>query len=75
MTNTSTERPSKEEAEKFVEVFDKVCQYEAMQRHIRGYGAFNEYELPFPEVVKVMSWFKDEFGLDNTPKVAMQNGD
>lgn len=52
------EKPDIAEIKKFIKVFDQLCQFEASQRIVRGYGCFKEEELPFEEVVKVISWLK-----------------
>ena len=52
-------KPTAEDMEKFIKVFDQLSQFEAQQRLIRGHGCFaNEQCLPIPEVVKVISWLK-----------------
>jgi len=52
------EKPTKEEITKFIDVFEDLCAFEGQQRFIRGYGAFEEKDLPFPEVVKTLEWLK-----------------
>jgi hypothetical protein len=51
--------PSSEEIKRFLEVFDTLCQFEALSRKVRGYGAFSEDEIPSPEVIKVCNWLKE----------------
>jgi len=52
------EKPTNDDIEKFIKVFDQLCQFEASSRVVRGHGAFKESDLPFTEVVKVTSWLK-----------------
>ena len=52
------EKPSQEEIEKFMKVFDQLCQFEASQRVVRGNSCFEESNLPFSEVKKVVGWLK-----------------
>lgn len=54
------QQPTNHELEKFLKIFDTLCQFEASQRVIRGFGCFKEEELPFEEVVKVISWIKQK---------------
>jgi hypothetical protein len=54
------QQPTNFELEKFLKIFDTLCQFEASQRVVRGYGCFKEDELPFNEVVKVISWLKEK---------------
>jgi hypothetical protein len=54
------EKPAGEEIKKFIKVFDQLAQFEASQRVVRGYGCFKEEDLPFQEVVKVISWLKQK---------------
>lgn len=53
-------KPANTELQKFVEVFDELCKFEAHNRLNRGYGCFKNDEVPFPEVVKVYSWLKQK---------------
>ena len=53
-------KPTVKDIKKFLEIFDKLCKFEASQRIIRGYGCFSEAEIPFKEVVKVISWLKSK---------------
>jgi hypothetical protein len=54
------EKPLNEEIKKFIKVFDQLAQFEASQRVVRGYGCFKEEDLPFKEVIKVISWLKEK---------------
>lgn len=54
------EKPTQEEIKVFIEVIDILVKFEAEQRHIRGYGAFIEQDLPIPEFVKVRQWLVDK---------------
>lgn len=54
------EKPLNEDIKKFIKVFDQLAQFEASQRVVRGYGCFKEEELPFKEVIKVISWLKEK---------------
>ena len=49
--------PTRQEMERFIEVFDKLCAFEAEQRHIRGYGLFPDG--PVPEVMTVSRWLSN----------------
>jgi hypothetical protein len=51
--------PTKEELAKFLEIFQTLCQFEAQHRQTRNWGAFDEKDLPFPEVVAVQEWLKN----------------
>ena len=46
--------PTKKDLIKFIEVFDILCNFEAEQRNIRGYGLFPDG--PVPEVMVVRKW-------------------
>ncbi len=59
------EKPTQEEIEKFMKVFDQLCQFEASQRVIRGHGCFEEKQLPFTEVIKVVGWLKHKAGASD----------
>ena len=52
--------PSKQVLKRFLEVFDKLCAFEAETRMVRGYGVFTEEEIPIPEVVTVRQWLEKE---------------
>lgn len=54
--------PAQADFQKFVEVFDTLNGFEVNQRAIRGYGAFDEKELPMPEVVRVVAWLREFCG-------------
>lgn len=61
MTTTTT-TPTKEEIRRFLEVINKLSNFEAEHRTIRGWGAWSERTedtLPIPEAVVVMNWLKD----------------
>ena len=58
------DRPTKDETLIFLEVFDRLAQFEAEQRMIRGYGVFKTQELPIPEVVVTLNWLKSQFGIN-----------
>ena len=51
--------PTKEEIKKFLDVFDSLSKFEAEHRVLRNWGLWNESELPFPEVLKVVAWLKN----------------
>jgi hypothetical protein len=51
-------QPTKQELLRFIEVFDALCNFEALQRAVRSQGVFNPKDLPIPEVVKVLAWLK-----------------
>jgi hypothetical protein len=59
MKPESVTTPSKEDIWKFLDVFGKLSGFEAVQRFNRGYGAFHESELPFPEVIRVRDWLQE----------------
>lgn len=52
--------PTSEQILKFVEVFDKLSQFEAEQRVIRGHGCFVEEEIPIKGVKKVRDWLQKQ---------------
>lgn len=59
--------PSKEQFAKFLKCFHDLAHFEATQRQLRGWGAFDlsEWkEMPDPDVVSVYRWIikrsKDE---------------
>ncbi len=58
----SNEKPTKEEIDKFVKIIDQLERYEAQQRFIRGYGCFDERELPIKEYQKVRKWLVNKNG-------------
>lgn len=59
-TRVATElRPTNQEIQRFLEIFKKLNDFEATQRHIRGYGAFLPGEIPSPETIKVLKWLND----------------
>ncbi|MDB4330170.1 hypothetical protein N9948_00385 [bacterium] len=51
-------KPTSEEIKKFVEVFDKLCQFEAEQRVIQNKGCYLDDDYPIKVVGKVKSWLK-----------------
>jgi len=58
--------PTKQELEKFLEIFNKLSDYESGQRFNRyAGGVFQEKDLPFPEVVKVYKWLKNLIEANN----------
>lgn len=58
--------PTKQELEKFLEVFDKLSNYEANQRMNRfAGGIFKEKDLPIPEVKKVYKWLENLSNSNN----------
>ena len=52
-------QPSVAELEKFIEVFHKLDQFSAFEKHNRGYGAFENSDPSTKEVAKVMLWLKN----------------
>lgn len=53
--------PTKEEIERFIEVFNTLDRFEAQTRYARGYGAFSKGAvMPSPEVVKVIAWLQKQ---------------
>lgn len=60
-------KPTKAQVEKFIAVFYSLSEFEATHRLIRSWGLFNEEsdKLPIPDVMEVMSWLKQEYGLEN----------
>lgn len=53
------EQPTPLELRRFLEVVEQLDHFESMQRHIRGYGAFDPAELPVPEVVTTLAWLRE----------------
>ena len=54
--------PTKDEIKVFLDIWNKLSQFEADHRCIRGWGVWNDHlpsELPIPEVVKVYKWLQD----------------
>lgn len=54
------EKPTSEEIKIFLEIFDKLANFESQQRFIRGNAVFEKSELPIPEVVKVINWLREK---------------
>lgn len=50
--------PNPQEISKFLDLFSKLDNFEAMNRHIRGWGILKAEELPLPEIMNVMRWLK-----------------
>lgn len=50
------EEPTKKDLEVFMDIFNRLSNFEAMHRHLRGWGEIKEWELPSEEVMKVMAW-------------------
>ena len=48
--------PDKKEISRFIEVFNQLSEFEGSNRMVRGWGSFDEKDLPIPEVVKVIRW-------------------
>jgi len=57
MTPIGVPTPTRQEMERFIEVFDKLVSFEAEQRNIRGYGLFPDG--PVPEVMTVSRWLSN----------------
>lgn len=54
------ESPSTKEIEKFINIFDKLCQFEATQRVVKGGGCLDTPDLSFKEVIKVIGWLRQK---------------
>jgi len=55
---SSTERPTKQEIEKFLETVGKLDMFYAEQKVIRSLDIFKDEKLPMPEFMKVMKYLK-----------------
>lgn len=62
-------QPGRRKIKIFLDVFNKLDQFEATQRYIRGNNPLIEGQLPVPEVVEVVSWLKD-LANPNLPRAA-----
>jgi len=57
-----SETPTKDEIKVFLDIWNKLSQFEADHRMRCGWGVWNDRlpsELPIPEVVKVYKWLED----------------
>lgn len=54
--------PSVEEIQEAIECINRLSDFEGQQRAIRGYGVFQESELPVKGLVKLIAWLKGEIG-------------
>jgi hypothetical protein len=53
--------PSCEDIQVFIDIFNKLSNFEAQHRFLRKWGIFSEKDqLPNPSVVRVMGWLKKE---------------
>lgn len=52
------DEPVGDDLKAFLDVWNRLCNFEASQRYIRGYGAFNPNELPIPAAVRVIKWME-----------------
>lgn len=61
MADSNTTEPTKEDAARFVEIFEALNSFEVSQFHIRGYGAFDRSIVPMPDpsVMRVLAWLKE----------------
>jgi hypothetical protein len=50
--------PTSNEVRVFLDIVEKLVQFEAQQRYIRGYGALNPSKFSRPEYVKVLKWLE-----------------
>jgi hypothetical protein len=55
--------PSREEVLKFLQVVDRLCNFEAEHRQLRSWGIFNNETLPIPEVVTAIEWLNKKFNI------------
>jgi hypothetical protein len=57
----TTAGPTREDAARFVEIFEALNSFEASQFSIRGYGAFDRRNTPVPDpsVMRVLAWLKE----------------
>jgi hypothetical protein len=62
------EKPTSEEIKKFIDVFDRLCKFEADHRNVRKWGCFKDDEVPIPEVVKVSSWLRSKVEITEKDK-------
>ena len=56
--------PPKAIIARFLEVWERLAKFEANQRAIRGYGAFEEKDLPIPAAITVIQWLKNLAGQE-----------
>lgn len=56
----STTEPTKGQLSHFIEVFVKLDGFEAQSRSVRGWGAFDESEVPNADVQAVMAWLREK---------------
>ena len=52
------DQPTSQQIRAFLDVFKKVCDFEAHMLHVRGYGAGIEGPRPVPEVVTTIRWLE-----------------
>lgn len=60
--------PSASEIEAFLSVFNRLARFEAEQRHIRGYGCFDEKELHALDILPVFAWLRKLADEPATPE-------
>lgn len=53
-----SDRPPPGDIKRFLEVFDALDKFSAVQMHVRGYGALPPSEMPDPSCVMVRDWLK-----------------
>lgn len=52
-------QPPATDIAQFLEIFKRLEVYEGEQRHLRGYGAFKESEIPDQATLRVIAWLKE----------------
>lgn len=53
-----TDQPPASDIKRFLEIFDALDEFSAVQMHVRGYGALPQSEMPDPSCVRVRDWLK-----------------
>jgi hypothetical protein len=60
INNCDSSKPNVEEISEFLQIVKRLSDFEAQQRHIRGYGIFKESdELPNKSTMKVLNWLRE----------------
>lgn len=69
MTDTpTTAEPNQAEIGRFVDLVDALWKFEAIQRSVRGHGAFPpDTPRPDPSFVRVMAWLKELSCMSDHP--------
>lgn len=59
--------PTAVELCEFLSVYERLEKFEVQQRCIRGYGAFDESDLPIPAAQKVIGWLRSMVPITSQP--------